>query len=246
MLDYKIYHFDIIDSTNTYARQLVKQDEASEGIVIHSDTQTAGKGRYNRNWYSPANSGLWFSIILYPNKPYYLLPLMAGISVCEAIYKVCGIEVKLKWPNDILYQEKKLCGILLEQEQDYIILGIGLNVNQIKFPPELKEHSISLNLIIGKEIFYQPLFQSILDNISYHYEQLQKGHIKQLLDKYKQFSITLGSYVCISLSENAIENYQGWVIDFNNDGALILRLDNGEDRTFYAGEIEHLRFIHNS
>ncbi|MBQ8815534.1 MAG: biotin--[Lachnospiraceae bacterium] len=145
-----IAFFEEIDSTNTMAKRLGEQG-VPEGTLVIADCQTGGKGRRGREWFSPAGTGIWMTLLLKPR----LLPdkvsaitLVAALSVCKAIRRVTGLETMIKWPNDLVMNGKKVCGILTEMSLEpdhigYVVLGIGINVNQTEFPEELP-HAWSL------------------------------------------------------------------------------------------------------
>ena len=154
----KILHFKTIDSTNHFARTLIKE-EIDEGSIVVADIQTSGRGRNNRLWSSPIG-GLWFSVILYPDissKKGMTVTMAASVSVADAIKKSFGLNTEIKWPNDILINGKKVCGILTEIETKndrifYSIVGIGINVNN-DLDSELENIATSLKIEIQYLIY---------------------------------------------------------------------------------------------
>ena len=154
MAKYKTYHFKSLTSTQDKAKEFSKNGISN--IVIIADIQTKGRGRFKRKWHSSKN-GLWMSILLKPKNAGKIqyLTFIASITVVKAIEKICELKTNIKWPNDIHYKKKKLCGILTEGifgKENYAVVGIGLNVNQTKFPVEIENSSSSLR-IIKRRIF---------------------------------------------------------------------------------------------
>ena len=162
----KIYTFDSVDSTNNCARA-VAACGAAEGTIIITEHQTAGKGRLGRHWQAEPNQNLMFSLVLRPNvspESINLLPLYVAVAVSDAIENATGLKVECKWPNDILYNGKKVAGILIEgsikqNAVEYVVIGIGINVNQMKFDGDLTTKASSLRLECQKEIDRTVLFR---------------------------------------------------------------------------------------
>ncbi|MCS6927435.1 MAG: biotin--[acetyl-CoA-carboxylase] ligase, partial [Candidatus Binatia bacterium] len=151
-----LHIFPTLDSTNTYAARLAR-DGAPEGTVVIADMQTGGKGRLGRTWVSPPHVNLYLSVILRPPVSIAAAPslnLLAGVAVAETIASVCGLRPSIKWPNDVLVNDKKVCGILAEMQVSAstlcaVILGIGVNINAplSAFPEELRDKASSLLLV---------------------------------------------------------------------------------------------------
>lgn len=144
-----IIHFDTIDSTNDYAKEI--GNKVNGGTLIISEQQTKGKGRLGRSWNSKSGDGIWMSLIIKPKiEPYKapFLTLVAGASIIKALDHL-GVDVSIKWPNDIILNNRKICGILTElsaemERVNYIVIGIGINIKTINFPNEIKEKATSL------------------------------------------------------------------------------------------------------
>ena len=237
----KIYHFDNIDSTNIFSKKLIKKD-AIQGTVVVSDIQMKGRGRKDRNWFSP-KGGLWFSIILYPklsvNKS-ILVTMIASISVSQSIIKLTNTKPVIKWPNDILINKKKVCGILTETEVkkgkiEYMIVGIGLNVNN-KLNDELSKSATSLIEEINKDISIQDLLKDILVNFDNNYKLLNKKDFLQIRKLWLNFSNIIGRKVKIKEEESEII---GNVIDFSEDGSLIIESENKRKKIIF-GDLEYI------
>ena len=235
------HYFDSVTSTNELALNL-KASEAAEGLVIIGGEQTKGRGRLQRDWHSPKGLGLWFSIILKPQKDFDRIPLLTligALSVQKAIEDI-GIDTDLKWPNDILYNNKKICGILSQfrssgKKIKRVVVGIGINVNQKEFPKKLKDTSISLRIIKGSEIKRENLLADILDHFSYYYQIYKRGNYNQIIDKWKTKMSMLNQK--ISLQTSAGKKIKGKVVDISNKGQLILELPDNTRRKFIAGDV---------
>ncbi len=241
----EIYYFPELKSTNIIAKEkaLHRAEGIDEGTLIIAERQSAGKGRLGREWFSPAG-GIWLSIILYPQlSPSYIsrITLMTAVAVVKAI-KVCTrIESQIKWPNDILIDEKKVCGILTEMSAEldminWVVVGIGINVNiDIRdFPEDIQENTISLKEISGKEISRVKLVQTFLQEFEKYYESLKRREFSSILKEWKLYSHTLGKKVRVDIGEKIIT---GEVIDINESGALILKKEDGELVEIISGTI---------
>jgi BirA family biotin operon repressor/biotin-[acetyl-CoA-carboxylase] ligase len=216
----KIYYLDQIDSTNEYAKTLI--DEVPEGTVILADQQTNGKGRSGKTWYSPVG-GIWMSAILRPTKP-SLIPIMAGVAICETFY-LHNILTGIKWPNDILLNNKKIAGILTELVDSTVILGIGINLNIRKFPSELEETASSIFLETKKNFDKKMIYEMLCKQLDEYYFDLKNDQIKDLLMKWRHYTVMLGRNVII---EQVDKKVTGRVLDINNDGALVIACPSGK------------------
>ncbi len=228
----KIYHFRELDSTNEFAKTLINKVE--EGTVIIADRQKQGKGRFGKIWYSP-EEGLWFSIILKPQNA-LMFPLAAGLAVYETL-KALGLNVHLKWPNDILIGSKKIAGILTELEDKTVILGIGLNLNIHEFPKEIKEYATSLFLETGTTFTKDEILKLFFKEIEKKYEELEKGNSQELLDEWRKSSTTIGKLVKVKTPKGIL---QGKAINIDEDGALLLERDSCPTSGRRAGSIERV------
>lgn len=168
----KLCYFPSIGSTSTHAMQQA-QSGAEAGTVYFADEQTAGRGRGGHSWHSAAGTGLYVSILLRPQMaPVDLLwlSLAAGLAVYQAVEQVAGLQADLRWPNDLLLGGRKFCGILTEMQAEatrvrHAVVGIGINVHQDKFPPELQSLATSLRIETGKDWSRQELLISLLQSL---------------------------------------------------------------------------------
>jgi BirA family biotin operon repressor/biotin-[acetyl-CoA-carboxylase] ligase len=237
----KIIHFKKIDSTNQYALNLIKQN-VTEGTVVISDIQTKGRGRKKRFWDSPLG-GLWFSIILYPRiqtEKAMLITMTASISISQAIKKITGLDTEIKWPNDILLNGKKLCGVLTELESEknsikYAVIGIGINVNN-KISEKLKDIAISIKNVKGVDISYTDLFKEILKRCDYNYKILKTENYDNIRKIWISLTKIIDKKVEIN-QENRI--IYGKVCDIDENGHLIIQTPEKKVR-INVGDINFL------
>lgn len=237
----EIVHFDEIPSSNDEARRLAATG-AADGTVVVAEAQRSGKGRLSRGWYSPSRQGIWFSVILRPQ----FLPqdapkctLLAAVAIVRAIRKA-GMEVGIKWPNDILYQGKKLVGILTEMSAEmerihFVIIGIGINVNLWRddFPEELRDIATSLAMIKGQPLPRLPLFADILAELEALYLEVQAQGFAALFDEWRKYTVTLGQEVNVM---GIHETFSGTAVDIDEDGALLIDTLQGRRRVL-AGDV---------
>jgi len=225
----KIIHFNKIPSTNLYAKKLIDEN-IDNGTIVIADVQTKGRGRKNRSWISP-HGGLWFSVILYPDispKRGMVITMAASISVTQAIRDIAGLKTEIKWPNDVLLKNKKVCGILTEFNAElnkikYAIVGIGINVNN-KIDGELEDIAISLKQEIGSEVSREKLFGLILENFDNNYYKLKNNDFEHIKKIWLTYSNIIGKKVRIIEEKNMIE---GIVKDIYDDGSLIIKTNSG-------------------
>lgn len=242
----RIYHFFKTDSTNGVALELGHAGEP-EGAVVLAEEQTAGRGRAGNSWHSERATGIYATILLRPKlAPVQapLLTMMAGLSAHSAIQGVSGLSVDLKWPNDLLIQGKKVGGILTEMHAEpsqvrFVIVGIGINVNQERFPPELAKAATSLRVETGR-------MQSRLDVLVRFLREFENDYAAFLRDGagsvVKRFetvsSYARGKRVRVT---NGKEIFTGVTAGLENEGLLRVKRDDGEVTTVIAGEVAEIR-----
>ena len=237
-----IYIYKTTSSTNEVAKKLALSG-AKHGTVVISEEQTQGKGRMGRSFYSPANTGIYMSIILRPTltaMDSVLITTSSSVAICDALHKVTGIECQIKWINDIYINNKKIGGILTEASTnfesgtiDYLILGIGINFNNPKdnFPDDLKEIADSLYNGNSNGINRIILCAEILNNIL---RIIPKIKDYNFISEYKKRSIILNQE--IMYTSGGIYS-KGRAIDINNDGSLVIKHDDGSIKILNSGEI---------
>ena len=242
-----ILRFDSLPSTNTEAARQAAQG-APEWLCVVAREQTRGRGRAGRVWVSPADAGLYFSLVLRPlhiqARAWPLLTLMAALAVRDALLTACELETDIKWPNDILAGERKLCGILAETVEAEtgraVVLGIGINLSDGAFPPELKPVATSVSSLTGRAPDPERLLQSLIRALERRYENLQAaGGGEELIREWSRCSsYARGRRVRVTLGA---ENFDGWTRGLEPDGALRVETDQGEIRIIRAGDITSLR-----
>ncbi|MFI3253563.1 MAG: biotin--[acetyl-CoA-carboxylase] ligase [Eubacteriales bacterium] len=236
--------FDSIDSTNTEVKRLAMTG-APEFLVVTAEEQTAGRGRQGKSFHSPSGTGIYLSILLRPQcKPEeacHLTPWVA-VALAEAIETNCGLLPQIKWCNDLILEGKKLSGILCEISMEsqgdfveYVVIGIGLNVNQkmSDFPEELRSTATSLCQISGKELNRNHLCAEIITSVLHAYAQFPEKK-DYFLEKYRENCLTLGSEVQVLSGE---KRRTAMALEIDDEFRLLLRYDNGEEKAISAGEV---------
>jgi len=236
-------YFDRIDSTNLKARALAP--DCPNGTVIVAEQQLEGRGRMGREWESP-RGGVWFSVILKPDMSpdhIYRLTLVAGLSVAKVLVDM-GIPAQIKWPNDIIIHEKKVCGILTEVDAEmdvvnFVILGIGINANieLDSLPPLVHVNATSLKEETGGSIDRVLLIQRLLNQLEEDIITFMKGDFASILSGWKKHSATLNRRVKIITRFKTIE---GEAVGIDHDGALVVELDDGTLEKEITGTCVHL------
>jgi len=236
-----VHHFETLDSTNDLAKELAVQG-APEGTVVVAETQTGGRGRLGREWNSPPGVGLYVSLVLRPMLPPMELPqitLTTAVAVVRAVRRVAGVAPGIKWPNDLLLNGKKLGGILTEMETEsdrirHVVVGLGLNVNNPGFPPELAATATSLTLTVGGAFSRVHLLQAWLEEFETLYGRFLNQGFPEILEEWKGYTVTLGRPVTVRQGPREIS---GQALDVASDGALLLRTASGETVRVTSGEI---------
>ena len=241
-----IVYYDSVDSTNLRIKQM-GDEGAPEGTLAVADKQTAGRGRRGRSWDSPSGSSIYMSLLLRPKiEPDQapMLTLVMALSVAEGIMDCgdsCGNpDVKIKWPNDIVYQGKKLCGILTEMSADmdqihYVIVGIGINVQMTDFPKEIQNTATSLKLVTGKTLLRNELLAKVLEEFEVLYEQFVSAEsLKNLKAEYESRLANKDNRVNVLAPSGA---WQGICLGIKEDGALLVQREDGKVEEVIAGEV---------
>ena len=239
----KIYFSQTIDSTNNRARRLAEKG-ASEGTLIISDEQTAGRGRMGRSWISPPGTGIWFSLLLRPavtpTRATLITPLVA-VALSRSIREETGLPAGIKWPNDILIRGKKAAGILTEistcqRSIRYIIVGIGINVNTEYFPEEIRGKATSLSLSSGCRISRLKILLSLLLKLERQYlDFTRKKDFDSILLDYRRMSVTIGNQVSIAVPDGKLTVE---AIDITETGGLLIKSNDGTIEEIISGEVQ--------
>ena len=237
----QIVYFKETDSTNTRAKELASKG-SPEGTLVISEKQTKGRGRKGRNWFSPSQAGIYTSLILRPRIPPNEAPkmtLLTAIAVAETLRSLTQLDANIKWPNDILINGKKIAGILTEISTemdaiDYIVVGLGMNVNTPDFPEDIRKIATSVFIETGK---YFPRVRLIREYLKW-YEKYYKIFIKTgfdpIIKRWKELTNIIGRKIMVEMID---KKYIGEVEDINNDGILILKDNNGRYRRISSGDV---------
>ncbi|MBI5042563.1 MAG: biotin--[acetyl-CoA-carboxylase] ligase [Nitrospirae bacterium] len=244
-----IYLFDAIDSTNSYAHKLAKEG-AKEGTVVLSESQSKGKGRLGRTWFSPSGVNIYLSVILMPQMPstqITLLTFAAAIAVAKAIRDIAGLDADIKWPNDILIRGKKVAGILSEMETNknplmeglsvkFSIIGIGINVNLDKkdIPLELMDNATSIKIESNSTIDRMNLICRVLENLEEWYNLFERNGVNDIIEEWKSLAITIGRDVKVQSGNSFVE---GRAVDIDENGALLIKDRDGVIQRVLSGDV---------
>ncbi|WP_018751369.1 biotin--[acetyl-CoA-carboxylase] ligase [Paenibacillus sanguinis] len=233
-----------VSSTQEEARRLAEED-APHGTLVLAEEQTAGRGRQGRHWYSPPGKGIWMSLLLRPDRqPVSIAPqltLLTAVAVCRAVRKF-GIDAGIKWPNDVLVDGRKLCGILVESIAEdelirYAIAGIGIDVNLQRedIPQELLPKVTSLQIASGRRIERTELIVAVLAELEQLYQLYTEKGFMPIGHLWEALSVTLGRRITVLTPDGEIV---GQATALAENGALILREDSGNTRTIFSGEVQ--------
>ena len=233
---FKFYNFKTLNSTNDLAKEFSKKGLSN--IVIVADKQTRGKGRFNRTW-SSGLGGLYMTLVLKVkdlDKARYLT-LIAAIAVAKTIIKLSKLDAKVKWPNDVLIDNKKICGILTETisgKENYAFVGIGVNIKQNKFDSNIKNKATSLKIETNKNYNINRIIKLIINNFNLLYTSYNIKNYGRIINLWKKYSHTLGREVKVKTLKG---NYIGKAVDIDDNCNLILRLKNGKLKKIVEGDI---------
>ncbi|MDI6638037.1 MAG: biotin--[acetyl-CoA-carboxylase] ligase [Bacillota bacterium] len=233
----KVLRFAEVDSTNAVARRMAEAG-APEGTCVVAETQTGGRGRMGRTWHSPPG-GLWFSVVLRPAvlpRDIGKLSLVTGVAVTETIREATPLPAMMKWPNDVVVQGKKVCGILVEgrwrdETVDYIVDGIGINVavDIANLPPEVQ--AIAGTLVPprnpGAAALRERLLELVLEKLGLLYRRFLSGGFLEILEKARVYSDTLGREIEAACPGGLV---RGTAVGIDEDGALVIRTPSGDVR----------------
>ena len=237
-----VCYYDQLASTNLQAK-LDAENGAEQGALIVADMQTAGRGRRGRAWSSPAGRNVYFTLILKPAFPVEtasMVTLVMGLAVAEGIRETCGVEARVKWPNDIVIKGRKVCGMLAEMstERDfihYIVMGVGINVKRQEFAPEIADMATCLERERGKSVSRAELIVNVLKLFERYYDIFQKdGNLGGFLETYN--GLVAGKDKEVRVLDPKGE-FQGVSRGISSTGELLVEREDGTVETVYAGEV---------
>lgn len=233
-----------VSSTQEEARHLAEEG-APHGTLVLAEEQTAGRGRQGRQWYSPPGKGIWMSLLLRPDRqPVSIAPqltLLTAVAVCRAVRKF-RVDAGIKWPNDILVDGRKLCGILVESVAEdelirYAIAGIGIDVNLQRedIPQELLPKVTSVQIASGRRIERTELIGAVLMEMEQLYQLYTEKGFAPIAHLWEALSVTLGRQITVLTPDGEVT---GKAIALEENGTLILQENSGNTRTIFSGEVQ--------
>ena len=243
MFGHSFRYHDEIESTNLEAKTLA-QKGAPEGTVVVAEAQTAGRGRLGRRWTSPAGKGLLFSVILRPSMPMseaHLLTIVAATAAAEAIERQVPARIAIKWPNDLFIGDRKAGGILMEisgeqDEVDWVVLGIGLNVNTefSELPVALRRTATSLRMAGGESVDRSEMLAGLLLSLQAHYTAALRGGFERALTAFRERDYLLARTISVETRQGAVV---GAAAGIDDRGALLVELPHRRIRSFHSGDV---------
>ena len=242
-LGQKIHYFEEVASTNKIAKEMASNG-TEEGAMVLAETQSGGaRGRIGREWISPFG-GVCFSLILRPKVPprhASKITLAAATAVCKVIRDLYGLDAKISWPNDILIGGRKVCGILTDMAMDYnsikyIVLGFGVNVNveMLSFPAKIQKTATSIKEELGKTVSRKDFIDAVLVEFERQYHNFNEEQFDVILNEYKGMAYPMGSRVIVKYQDKL---YEGTSVDVNEDGAFVMKTNDGSVMTFVTGDV---------
>lgn len=245
-----VEYFDTLDSTNNYAKKMAREG-CPDGTTIVAGQQIVGRGRMGRSWESPANKGIYITVVLRPPmapEETQILTLAAAVATARGIWASTGIGTGIKWPNDLVIEGRKVCGILVEMSSEadrinHIVLGIGINYSQAdeEFPEGLKNKAISLLMASGdvkgggsKDMSRLSIIRSVLCELDRCYQLVLNGRHKEILDMWMESSVTIGREVRFTMRD---VEYSGIAVGITMDGRLSVDCTDGIRRDLLSGEV---------
>ena len=235
-------YLESVDSTNNYAKRIA-EDGTPSGTLVVADEQTGGKGRRGRAWCTPKGSAIAMTIVLRPDiRPELasMVTLVMGLSVAKAIGSLYPVSVGIKWPNDVVVNGKKICGILTEMSAEmtgihYLVIGTGINTNVEEFPEEIQSVATSLIKELGEKVNRAELIAACLKYFEEYYEKyIAAGNLAPLKEDYEALLLNRNNKVRV-LEPN--HEYTGLSLGINEDGELLVEKEDGTVTAVYAGEV---------
>jgi len=240
----QIYYYETVETTQKVANELANHG-ATEGTLVIADQQTGGRGRLARKWFSPQNTGVWMSLIIKPNIPIHQAPqltLLTAVAVAKAIEEQISMAPYIKWPNDLLINNKKVTGILTEMQAEAdsihsIVIGIGINVNQEQadFPEELQQIASSLYIETGKKYAREEIISSFLRHFEDIYTIYQKEGFAIVKELWESYAISVGKKITATTVN---EKIVGIALGITDQGVLLIKDDQGQIHSIYSADIE--------
>lgn len=237
-----IYYFDKTGSTNIDAKRFAEEG-APHGTLVVADNQESGRGRRGRSWQSPPHNNVYFTLVLRPEleaDKASMLTLVMALSAAKAIIDLCKVKAQIKWPNDLVVNNKKVCGILTEMALEvsdirYVVIGVGINSNQQEFPAEIARTAGSLLTESGKPVCRAEIVQKVMEFFEEDYETfMQTGDLSGIIEAYHKLLVNKDKHVKVLDPKG---EYTGIGRGINRKGELLVERENGQIEAVYAGEV---------
>jgi BirA family biotin operon repressor/biotin-[acetyl-CoA-carboxylase] ligase len=238
----QVHYYQSLGSTNDECVALAKMG-SPEGTLVVADEQTAGRGRLGRPWHSPGGLGIWASVLLRPAVPVeraFAVTAVASLAVADAVREASGMEVSVKWPNDVLLRGRKVSGILAETgaprgRLDWAVVGIGINVRHAAedFPPEIRDRATSIFRASGRRASRAALLRTLVDRLGSGADRLRTKGPEPILEDWSRLANFWGRRVRIEREGSVVE---GIARELDPNGALLVRTDSGAVRSILAGD----------
>jgi BirA family transcriptional regulator, biotin operon repressor / biotin---[acetyl-CoA-carboxylase] ligase len=239
-----LYHFYDLDSTNSFASRLISHGrKIPEGTIIIAESQTAGRGRLGRTWHSEREAGIYFSMVLFPKAPPSLAPLFTlgtAVAMHNAVERYSGLDIDIKWPNDLLIGKKKFCGILseIQAEVDLVktmVIGVGLNVNHEQLPEEISDRATSLRMASGRIQSRIEILLEFFEEFENIYMEFERKGPKSIIDQWTRFSsFANGRKIEV---HDGVRKIAGVTRGLNALGALRVEQKGGPIEEVYSGDV---------
>jgi BirA family biotin operon repressor/biotin-[acetyl-CoA-carboxylase] ligase len=237
----RVFAFDSVDSTNSYAKRIIDSLDRHATLIV-AERQTDGRGRFNRRWESEPGKNLTFSLVVKTRIPpdrFSILPVSAAELVARGVQETARVTVETKWPNDLLIDGKKFCGILLEavtkQHAHYLVVGVGVNVNQQTFPEEFNATSLSLEC--GRTVDRRTLLHHIVNKLQWLIHVSPDAEVEAMLRKWKERCTMFGKTIVVESGKGTLT---GLAKTLAPDGALIVKIGDS-DQKLYAGDVSMVK-----
>lgn len=237
-----ISYYDTIDSTNNEVKRQA-ENGAKQGLLVIAEEQTLGRGRRGRNWTSPKGQGIWMSFLIKPDilpTDASMLTLVAALAMTSALRDVANINAEIKWPNDIVANGKKLCGILTEMSTEtdavnYVVVGVGVNVNTDGFPEDIAATASSVFLETGEKVSRSRIVAEFGQNFERYYKIfLQNCDLSELVDEYNSYLVNTGREIYVIEGQNKTVMR---ALGINERGELLAIAEDGTVKSIIAGEV---------
>jgi len=239
-----IIHIQETDSTSNYLKKLLQEQQLVDSSIVFADYQTAGKGQRGNSWESEEGKNLLFSIVLYPDmvkaNDQFIISQIISLAIAASLRKYTD-TISIKWPNDIYWHDKKICGILIENTLldnniKESVCGIGININQTEFK-SAAINPVSLKQITGKDYDLKKLLHEVELSISHFYKKLRKGDIENIIHSYKDTLFRRDGY---HVYNDGVNDFSARIKDIGRDGTLILETIEGIERIFAFKEVKYI------